>query len=844
MFRTIGPVWDGNEVWLVVAGAAMFAAFPTWYATMFSGFYLALLLLLVFLIVRVLSFEWRERHEHSRWLGVWAWANTIGSLGAALIWGVAFSNLLYGVPINSSGDFDGTFWDLFSPYTLLGGVAVVLLFAFHGATYLTLRTTGELCRARRGGRRSALDRDGRRRRRVPDLDRRGRGRPQRQGRLPAAAARAARDRRTARRRRLRPARPQRLGVRAHGGRRLPRRGDDLHEPLPARHGRQQRLRQQPHRRQRLLGALHAQGDERRGADRRRRSILLYQGWTYHVFRARLSAARSRRASAGRPRASRDRRLGAHCEGLDPRLVRRAGAVRALLALDAALGVVAALLVLAQAVLIATVAARAFGGAGLDEVAVLLALLVAVSVGRAAAASGFEIVGRRAATDVLASLAARARRAAAARPPVCARRRRERRGGDGCRRRSRRARDDLRPLSAAGRPRRHGPGRRARLRRGDRPRLRGSDAADAAARAGLHVADRPLHGAARPRAVAGAGAARDALPRRRPRPADAARVQPRGGAGGAGSRAVSEQYRRTTMATLRVAFLSGTVLELAATLGIALVAVTVGVRLVEGGIGFEAGLTVLVLAPELYLPLRNLAAQFHASADGLAVAKRLLDLVDVEAPARVGNRRRRRAPPMSPCGSRASRSPTRRGPRGARRRRPRAPPGRDGGARRPERRREEHDRLAAPAARRAGRRAGDGGQASIWPTAPRSRGARGSRGCRSARRSFAAPSPTTSGSASPRPASRACMPRRPARAPTPSCRRCRTATTPSSARAGGRSRPESSSGSPSRARFSATRQLVILDEPTANLDPASAELVSDAVERLRAGRTVLLIVHRA
>ena len=107
MFRTIGPVWDGNEVWLVVSGGVMFAAFPAWYATMFSGFYIALLLLLVCLIVRVLSFEWRERHEGSRWQGVWAWANTIGSLGAALIWGVAFSNLLYGTPINSNGDFDG-----------------------------------------------------------------------------------------------------------------------------------------------------------------------------------------------------------------------------------------------------------------------------------------------------------------------------------------------------------------------------------------------------------------------------------------------------------------------------------------------------------------------------------------------------------------------------------------------------------------------------------------------------------------------------------------------------------------------------------------------------------------
>ncbi len=146
MFESIGPVWDGNEVWLVVAGGAMFAAFPAWYATMFSGFYIALLLLLVLLIVRVLSFEWRERSESARWQAVWAWANTIGSIGAALIWGVALANLLYGVPIDSNGDFAGDFWDLFSLYTLLGGVAVVLLFAFHGATFLTLRTTGELCR--------------------------------------------------------------------------------------------------------------------------------------------------------------------------------------------------------------------------------------------------------------------------------------------------------------------------------------------------------------------------------------------------------------------------------------------------------------------------------------------------------------------------------------------------------------------------------------------------------------------------------------------------------------------------------------------------------------------------
>ena len=107
MFETIGPVWDGNEVWLVVAGGATFAAFPAWYATMFSGFYLALLLVLVFLIVRVVSFEWREKSESPRWRATWMWANTIGSIGAALIWGVGLANLVYGVPIDSDGDFTG-----------------------------------------------------------------------------------------------------------------------------------------------------------------------------------------------------------------------------------------------------------------------------------------------------------------------------------------------------------------------------------------------------------------------------------------------------------------------------------------------------------------------------------------------------------------------------------------------------------------------------------------------------------------------------------------------------------------------------------------------------------------
>src|SRR5512133_1024335 len=145
MFETLGPIWDGNEVWLVIAGAATFAAFPAWYAAMFSGFYIALLLVLFFLIIRVVSFEWREKSDSPRWRAVWLGANAVGSYGAALIWGVGLSALLYGVPLDSNGDFTGTFWDLFHPYTVVAGLAIVAIFVFHGATFLTLRTSGDLC---------------------------------------------------------------------------------------------------------------------------------------------------------------------------------------------------------------------------------------------------------------------------------------------------------------------------------------------------------------------------------------------------------------------------------------------------------------------------------------------------------------------------------------------------------------------------------------------------------------------------------------------------------------------------------------------------------------------------
>ncbi len=216
--RTIGPVWDGNEVWLVVAGGATFAAFPAWYATMFSGFYLALLLILFFLIIRVVSFEWRSKSETPGWRSTWTWANTIGSFGAPLLWGIGLSCLLYGTPIDSDGDFTGDLLDLFSPYSVFAGIAVVALFAFHGATFLTLRTTGDLRSRADAAARKTCDSGCRARRGVPRVDRCRRDGPQRQGSVPAGAARGARDRGVGPRGVLRPHRSQRQGIRDDGGR--------------------------------------------------------------------------------------------------------------------------------------------------------------------------------------------------------------------------------------------------------------------------------------------------------------------------------------------------------------------------------------------------------------------------------------------------------------------------------------------------------------------------------------------------------------------------------------------------------------------------------------------------
>jgi thiol reductant ABC exporter CydD subunit len=312
---------------------------------------------------------------------------------------------------------------------------------------------------------------------------------------------------------------------------------------------------------------------------------------------------------------------------DRRLLQRAREARVALAADAVLGTVSALLVLAQAVLLAEVAARSFDGASLHEVVAPLVLLSAVICVRAAAAWGFEVVGRRAASRILSRL----------RLSLV----------------ERRLDRDPAPLDGAD------SSGLATLA------VTGVDALEATfarflpqivlatlvplavlalvasidlTSAGLMLLTLPLV----PVFMWLVGRYTEHRARERWQAlsllanhfADVVRGLPtlrafnRARAQAEQIELVSDRYRVATMGTLRVAFLSGAVLELAATLGVALVAVTVGVRLVDGGLGFQAGLTILVLAPELYVPIRNVAAQYHASADGAAVAGRLLDLIDV------------------------------------------------------------------------------------------------------------------------------------------------------------------------------------------------------------------------
>lgn len=151
MINTIGPVWDGNEVWLLTAGGATFAAFPIWYATLFSGFYLPLLLILVALIVRTVAFEYRGKASTARgpaanrsWRARWDACIIFGSYVPAILWGVAFANIVRGVPLNARHDYVGGFFNLLNPYALLGGITLAAVFLTHGAMFIALKTRGEI----------------------------------------------------------------------------------------------------------------------------------------------------------------------------------------------------------------------------------------------------------------------------------------------------------------------------------------------------------------------------------------------------------------------------------------------------------------------------------------------------------------------------------------------------------------------------------------------------------------------------------------------------------------------------------------------------------------------------
>ena len=146
MINTIGPVWDGNEVWLITAGGATFAAFPEWYATLFSGFYLPLLLILLALIVRGVAFEYRGKRARARpGSAAGTCAIVVGSVVPAFLWGVAFANIVRGVPLDADHEYTGSLLDLLNPYALLGGLTHARrCSSLHGAVFLALKTTGEI----------------------------------------------------------------------------------------------------------------------------------------------------------------------------------------------------------------------------------------------------------------------------------------------------------------------------------------------------------------------------------------------------------------------------------------------------------------------------------------------------------------------------------------------------------------------------------------------------------------------------------------------------------------------------------------------------------------------------
>lgn len=144
LLNTIGPVWDGNEVWLIVAGGATFAAFPEWYATLFSAYYVPLFVILVALIVRAVGFEYRHKRSETEWKRRWDHAIVFGSVVPAVLWGVALAGIVHGIPLDADHDFVGSLADLLTPYALLGGLVTLTVFLTHGAFFVALKTVGDI----------------------------------------------------------------------------------------------------------------------------------------------------------------------------------------------------------------------------------------------------------------------------------------------------------------------------------------------------------------------------------------------------------------------------------------------------------------------------------------------------------------------------------------------------------------------------------------------------------------------------------------------------------------------------------------------------------------------------
>ena len=303
MINAIGPVWDGNEVWLLTAGGATFAAFPQWYATLFSGFYLPLLIILVALIVRGVCFEFRSKVDSPRWRADWDRAIFAGSALPALLWGVAFANIVRGVPLNAAHVYTGNLLTLLNWYGLLGGLVTLSLFTLHGAMFLGLQD-----HRRAAGPGPA---HGRRDRRWPPYRW-----PRSSWRSTQAQPRQARHRHHRRRGRGRPdrrrgrraARPGGLGVRRHrrhpgAGRRHP-----VRRPVAERAALEHLGRLQPDRRPTPPRAHYTLVVMSWVALIFTPIVLGYQGWSYWVFRKRLTGpADSAQASTRRRRPGRTRR---------------------------------------------------------------------------------------------------------------------------------------------------------------------------------------------------------------------------------------------------------------------------------------------------------------------------------------------------------------------------------------------------------------------------------------------------------------------------------------------------------------------------------------------------------